>query len=83
VEILLLRCHHREAAPEIILCKLEDRDNLLKDLTNSKDIILWIYLMNSMGICKEMKLLMGKRLKKRDRIILEFQDKPNKIRVAL
>jgi hypothetical protein len=55
VEILLLRCHHREAAPEIILCKLEDRDNLLKDLTNSKDIILWIYLMNSMGICKEMK----------------------------
>jgi hypothetical protein len=39
--------------------------------------------MNNMDICREMKLLMDKRLKKRDKIILEFQDRPNKIRPVL
>jgi hypothetical protein len=83
VEHSLLQCHHKVAVLEITQCKLEDRDNLHKDATNSKDIILWIYLMNSMDICKEMKLLLVKRLKKKDKIILELQDKLNKIRVAL
>ena len=78
-----LQCHHKVVAQEIIQCKLEVRGNLHKDAINSKDIILWIYLMSSMDICREMKLLMVKRLKKKGKIILVFQDKLNKIRLVL
>lgn len=76
------RCHPKVAIPEIIKSKLEGKANPHKVVTNFRDITLWIYLMSNMGICREMKLLMGKKLKKKDKIILEYKGKLNKIKVA-